>query len=374
MVDDTLTAAGPRSHFSAVATSSASLPDAVEDLLACFVTVEAAALLSLDSALEPLAAAARDAVLAGGKRIRPQFAYWGWRANGGRGPVAAVLPALAALELLHAFALVHDDVMDCSATRRGRPSAHRFLADAHGRSGLGGDPRRFGESAAILVGDLCLVWADRLMAAASVDQSRTAPARHVYDAMRVEAIAGQFLDILGDCSPRWTVDQALRTARLKTAAYTVTRPLQFGAALAGPVAPALSAAYIRYGVAVGEAFQLCDDLLGAFGEPSVTGKPAGDDLLQGRPTVLLQLARARATDQQLAEIEHLIRLAAGNATTATAQRLASLVEATGAPSQVRTMIGQRLDESRRAIEGAPVDPETHDALIQLAETVVWRSA
>jgi geranylgeranyl diphosphate synthase type I len=283
---------------------------------------------------------------------------------------------LASLELLHAFALVHDDVMDRSDTRRGRPSAHRSLAGTHVRTGLGGDPDRFGDSAAILVGDLCLVWADRLIAAASVDPGRITAAREVYDAMRVEAIAGQFLDILGDCTPTWTVEQALRTARLKTAGYTVTRPLHFGAALAGPVAPVISAAFHRYGAAVGEAFQLCDDLLGVFGEPSVTGKPTGDDLVHGKPTVLLQLARARATDCQRDEIEDLIRLAGlgGAAAGVAAHRLADLVRATGAPEVVRAMIDRRLDEGCQAIAAAPIDHGPRQALIQLAAAAARRVA
>jgi geranylgeranyl diphosphate synthase type I len=374
--DDTLTAKDPRPVHTTAQAGSAGLAEAVEDLLVWFLTAEAAALRSLDSSLEHLAGAARNAVLGGGKRLRPQFAYWGWRANGGRGPLVAVLPALASLELLHAFALVHDDVMDRSDTRRGQPSAHRSLAGIHSRAGLGGDPRRFGDSAAILVGDLCLVWADRLMAATSVDPATIGAARHVYDAMRVEAIAGQFLDILGDCAPTWTVERALRTARLKTAAYTVTRPLQFGAALAGPVEPAVSDAFRRYGAALGEAFQLSDDLLGVFGEPSVTGKPVGDDLVHGKATVLLQIARARAAGHQRLEIEYLIRSAdtEGGATEATARRLAELVLATGAAELVRTMIDQRLDDARNAIDEAPIDREPRDALIDLAIAVARRSA
>jgi geranylgeranyl diphosphate synthase type I len=385
VLDDTLTATVPRpvpadpagrvtAEEAMDPAGSEVVADAVEELLERFVHAEVTALATLDPALAPLARTASDAVLGGGKRLRPQFAWWGWRANHGRGQLSAVLPALASLELLHAFALVHDDVMDRSETRRGRPSAHRSLANHHARAGLGGDARRFGDSAAILVGDLCLVWADRLMATAQIDRDRIAAARHVYDAMRIEAIAGQFLDILGECTPRWTVDEALRTARLKTAAYTVARPLQFGAALAGPVASAVSAALTGYGVAVGEAFQLCDDLLGGFGDPAVTGKPAGDDLVQGKSTVLLQTARERAGDHQLVEIEYLIRVAgAGDgASDATAQRLADLVVATGAPELVRTMIDQRLDEARRAIAGGPIDREPREALIRLAATVARR--
>jgi geranylgeranyl diphosphate synthase type I len=338
------------------------LVDTVETELQTFIVTESAALAALDPALDTLAAAVGDAVLGGGKRIRPVFAYWGWRAAGGSGPAAAVVPALAALELLHAFALVHDDVMDCSDTRRGRPTAHRSLADAHRRARLGGDPQRFGESAAILVGDLCLVWADQLMARSAVPTTTLAAARRAYDEMRVEAIAGQFLDILGDGAPVWTVERALRTARLKTAGYTVIRPLQYGAALVGGSPTGLSEKFTRYGVAVGEAFQLRDDLLGAFGDGAVTGKPAGDDLASGKPTVLLQLARSRATARQLAEID------------ARVPHIAEVVRATGAPIVVEDMIDERVSTARRVLDSAPIAAEARAALVRLAESVAWRSS
>jgi geranylgeranyl diphosphate synthase, type I len=344
---------------------------AVEEELAWFVAAECAALTSLDPALEMLASAARDAVLGGGKRIRPLFAYWGWRASGGAAPDAAVLPALASLELLHAFALVHDDVMDRSDTRRGRPSAHRALAGRHEAEGLAGDPARFGDAMAVLVGDLCLVWADRLMSRADVPPDALLTARRAYDGMRIEAIAGQFLDILGEHAPVWTVDRGLRTARLKTASYTVIRPLHFGAGLAGLPDPAVTAAFTRYGVAVGEAFQLRDDLLGAFGEPAITGKPVGDDLVQGKPTVLFQLARARATPRQLSEIDYLT--GPGAARPDAAVRLTGLVHATGAPDIVQQMIELRVADGQRAL-AAGIDETAREALGRLAETMTHRAA
>jgi geranylgeranyl diphosphate synthase, type I len=351
--------------------------DAVETTLTAFLTKECAALVALDPALESLAIAVSDAVLSGGKRLRPQFAYWGWRANGGAEPVEAVRPALAALELLHAFALIHDDVMDRSAMRRGRPTTHRFLASAHSGAGLLGDASRFGQSGAILAGDLCLVWADRLMGQSLVDARRLAAARQAYDRMRIEAVAGQFLDILGDCAPDWSVERALSAARLKTAGYSVVQPLHFGAALAGPTDPSLAAAFTSYGIAVGEAFQLRDDLLGAFGDPAVTGKPVGDDLVQGKATVLLQLARARATAHQRAELDILQRYCAspaGNATPAAAQRLADLVRASGAADAVQQMIADRLQDSSETLGMASLPSDARIALDRLAQAVAWRSA
>lgn len=348
--------------------------EAVETELATFVAGESATLTALDPLLEPLTRTAADAVLGGGKRLRPLFAYWGWRACGAREPVETVLPALAGLELLHAFALVHDDVMDRSDLRRGRPSAHRALAGVHLREGHRGDHHRFGESAAILVGDLCLVWADRLMDRARVPADTLAGARRLYDHMRVEAIAGQYLDILGDSSPAWTVERALRTARLKTAAYTVARPLQFGGALTGRLDPAVGAAFTRYGLAIGEAFQLRDDLLGAFGSPEVTGKPAGQDLIDGKPTVLLQLARAEATEGQLAQIECLLHGGGREPDGVVAGRLADLVEATGAAEMVQKMISERIAAGHQALDAVPLEHRARMALIELADAVAWRSA
>jgi geranylgeranyl diphosphate synthase type I len=352
------------------------LQAAVEDALASFLASEGAVLTALDPALEPLVSTTREAVLGGGKRLRPTFAYWGWR--GVVGPAAdpnPVIPALAALELLHTFALVHDDIMDGSATRRGRPTAHRAFAAAHSRDGLRGEAGDFGTAAAILVGDLCLVWADQLMALAELPAEAVAAARRCYDRMRVEAIAGQFLDVLSGYSEAWPLESALRTARLKTASYTVIRPLHYGAALGDPPGTGfghgrLRQAYTRYGLAVGEAFQLSDDLLGVFGDPALTGKPVGEDAAQRKPTVLLQLARARANRSQALELERLLR--AGPAVDML--RLAALVEETGAAARLGQMITERVTDALWALDRAPIHPQVRSALTELAGMVAWRTA
>ncbi len=205
-------------------------------MLEQFVREESAVLIDLDESLAPLADVAAGAVLSPGKRVRPQFAYWGWRAAGGQPEqLQRVAPALASLELLHAFAVVHDDIMDSSDTRRGLPTAHRRFAAMHADRGLRANADHFGSSMAILTGDLCLVWADRLMSRSSLSAEVLLQARNVYDRMRVETIAGQFLDVLGEASQMWSLRQSMRTIQLKTAAYTVSRPLEFGATLCGPV-------------------------------------------------------------------------------------------------------------------------------------------
>ncbi len=331
------------------------LLDAVEGTLADFLAAQIAVLDAADPALGGLARTARDLVLGGGKRLRPTFAYWGWRGVTPAGePLEPVLPALAALELMHTFALVHDDVMDDSATRRGRPTAHRIFAGlVPAFAGLvPARADRFGTSAAILVGDLCLVWADQLLAGASIPAATLFAVRSCYDRMRVEAVAGQYLDILGETQPEdWSVDRSLLVARLKTAAYTVQRPLQFGLALAGPD-PAVHDAYSRYGLLVGEAFQLRDDLLGVFGDPAVTGKPAGDDLRSGKPTTLLMLARRGAPVEPLAEV----------------------IAATGAPDRVEAMIRERVAEAVAVLAAAPIRADARAALIELAVRATQRPA
>ncbi|WLS46798.1 polyprenyl synthetase family protein [Micromonospora profundi] len=345
------------------------LSTAVNDTLTTFLTAEVESLAQIDAAIGEFAAAARDAVLVGGKRLRSTFAYWGWRgASGGSESLPPVLPALAALELLHTFALVHDDVMDDSATRRGRPTAHVALAAQHVAAGHRGDPDRYGEAAAVLIGDLCMVWADRLLAHTAVPPARLLEVRRCYDQMRVETIAGQYLDVLGENdAANWSVDRALRVARYKTASYTVQRPLLLGTALAGVSTDApLVAAYTRYGLAVGEAFQLRDDLLGVYGDPATTGKPAGDDLRTGKPTTLLMLARQLATPAQ--------RRALDRADTGPVDHLAELVADTGAVARVERMIAERVGDALAALDAAPVDRTARTALTGLATAATDRRA
>ncbi|MEV6599177.1 polyprenyl synthetase family protein [Actinoplanes sp. NPDC051346] len=398
------------------------LVNAVEGTLAEFLSSQIATFDALDPALGRFARTSRDLVLAGGKRLRPTFAYWGWRgAIGTREPIDPVLPALAALELMHTFALVHDDMMDGSATRRGRPTAHRLFAAQHHRGEGLGDPDHFGSTAAILVGDLCLVWADQLLAQAALTTATLFAVRACYDRMRVEAVAGQYLDVLGETQPgEWSLDRALVVARHKTASYTVQRPLQFGLALAGPMRSpktAINDAYHEYGLAIGEAFQLCDDLLGVYGDPDVTGKPAGDDLRTGKPTALLMLAHQLATPAQRAELTRgpertpsrtrartPARTPAGAVNPAdgsggpkppasssplldggrapaschlTEQQIArqkELIAETGAVARVEAMIRRRVDHAVAAIRDAPIHDDARAALTELAITATHRPA
>ena len=308
---------------------------------------------------------------AGGKRLRPQFLCAGWLATASTTPAdantgeqtsvpAAVVRAAAALELIQACALIHDDVIDRSDTRRGQPSVHRSVRKQHADRGWAGDAEHYGVSTALLIGDLALAWADDLFTEALVGLGRNGTgasggsdeALAAWRAMRTEVLAGQLLDlrITADESPdpeRAAAD-AMVVNRYKTAAYTVERPLHLGAALAG-AEPGTVTALRNFGLAIGVAFQLRDDLLGVFGDPTVTGKPAGDDLLEGKKTVLL--ARARAALQ--AEPERRRELESGLGTAllpAEVERLTRLIADTGAPAAIEARIAELFEQGVAALD------------------------
>jgi geranylgeranyl diphosphate synthase type I len=230
--------------------------------------------------------ALRALVMAGGKRLRPVFCHWGFVAAGGEPTDTRIIDAGAAFELLQAFALIHDDVMDGSAVRRGAPAVHRRFADRHAAATWAGESRRFGEGVAILAGDLALVYADLLLP--DGDPGLAA----LWHELRIELNIGQYLDLSGTATGDVDREGARRIARLKSGRYTIERPLQLGALLGGD--PALATALSGYGDPLGEAFQLRDDVLGVFGQEARTGKPVGDDLREGKPTLMLAVVHERA--------------------------------------------------------------------------------
>lgn len=349
---------------------SAVVLSAVEATLAEFLGRQRAEL----SGMEPRLAATVDRIaefLSGGKRIRPGFCWWGWRAGGGRAEVqdcAPVVRVATALELIQACALLHDDLIDRSETRRGRPSVHRAEAKAHADAGWSGDPEHHGASTALLMGDLALAWADDLFVTGAGQLRALERAQPVWHAMRTEVLAGQLLDVITTADPQSDPlaqrDDALSVIRLKTAGYTVTGPLLLGAALAG-AGSQLVERLRRYGQAVGTAFQLRDDLLGVFGDPSMTGKSAGDDLREGKRTVLLALARAdlagRSSSAALAELDALSGTAA---TAAEIDRVREILARTTASAQLEQQIDELVGTGIQALAG--LAPDVTDALRLLA--------
>jgi geranylgeranyl diphosphate synthase type I len=348
---------------------------AVSAALGEFLDRQRSTLAAMDPGLAPVVDEV-CAVAGGGKRLRPLFAYWGWRgardAGSGAGEDdAAVLRAVAALEFVHASALVHDDVMDGAATRRGRPATHVGFADRHAEGDLDGDRGLFGTGAAILVGDLALVWSDELLRCSGISEAALSRARAVWDTMRTEVTAGQYLDLLRAAGGLPGPEGALKVARYKSAGYTVQRPLQLGVAIAG-AGPRTIEACTAIGLPLGEAFQLRDDVLGVFGDPAVTGKSADDDLREGKQTLLVALAEEATDDAGRALLAR--HLGNQDADPSDFDALRQLIVRTGARNLVERRIAEQTELARRAIGEAPLTEDARAALDALAVAATSRNA
>jgi geranylgeranyl diphosphate synthase type I len=338
--------------------------DRVETRIETLLTNEQKRWSEVDTALGDPLEALRHFVAAGGKRLRPAFCACGFVGAGGTVDDPAVINAAAALELVHTFALVHDDIMDGSEIRRGRDAVHRQFARRHEDESWRGPARRFGDGMAILIGDFALVYADMLL--------RGAPeiAQTVFDELRIELCVGQSLDLVGTATARTDAESARRIATYKSGKYTVERPLHLGAALAGrydELADDLSA----IGLPMGEAFQLRDDILGAFGETTVTGKPVGDDLREGKPTPLIAIASARATER---DRDLLAQLGSADLTESDVNALQALFVRTGALEDVEAAIERLVIEARTALATAPLTEVARSWLDELAAYVAWRDS
>lgn len=346
----------------------ADLARRVERELARFLAAERASMGADGPGTEALFEEIERVVGAGGKRLRPVFCSLGYLAAGDDVDDRCIRAA-AALELLHTFAIVHDDVMDRSPSRRGSPASWVHLADVHRRSGWVGEPAGYGLAAAILAGDMALVLADRALLRSGFLEDRLLPAVGRYDRMRVEVVAGQFLDVLA--AHRGAADEAesRRIAVLKSGGYTVEAPVQIGAILGGGD-DELLATLSRYGVALGEAFQLRDDVLGVFGDPTETGKDRDSDLLEGKRTVLLAkaVAGASADDRRFL----LDRLGRPDLTPGELERARTLLEATGALQATLGLVEDLVATARSAL-GRDVVPEPAFSLLaEMAEVVAIR--
>ncbi len=304
-------------------------------------------------------------VLGGGKRLRPSFCHWGFVGAGGSPDDQRIIDAGAALELMHAFALFHDDVMDDAVSRRGTPTTHTVFAGAHADAGWAGESRRFGEGVAILVGDLAFVMADQLLLDAPRD------AWMIWNELRSELNVGQLLDIIGSVRGDRRLDKAERICRYKSGKYTVERPLHLGAVLAAPdraseLLPALSA----YGLPLGDAFQMRDDVMGAFGDEVRTGKPVGGDLREGKPTPLLAMAVAAANAEQRAVLD---AVGSPDLDDDDIVNMQLVIVETGALAALEARIAALTDEAIAAIEIAPITAGSRAELIDMAHYVSWRT-
>jgi len=346
----------------------------VSEALTSFLAGQRAVLRGIGDDLEPCAAAI-ESLLAAGKRLRPAFCYWGWRSAGGE-DCPEILATAAALELLQASALVHDDVIDASDTRRGLPAVHRRFASWHAEAGRSGSAEQFGAGAAILVGDLLLAWANELYASGGLSPAVLHRGASVWATLQTELGAGQFLDLLSQVNASTSVADALRVITYKTAKYTTERPLELGARLAtaGSAAPepaAVMSALARYGAPLGIAFQLRDDVLGVFGDPARTGKPVGGDVSEGKRTVLMAVARQRSSPRQAAILDR--HLGAGDLTGEAVAAVRAVVTETGALAECEDLIAAYRKESVAALDGAPIAIEARAALTTLADVVTDRA-
>lgn len=346
---------GPPASVKAVA-------DAVEARLAGILDAETARWTALTPDLEWPLDALRRLVLAGGKRLRPAFCHWAFVGAGGDPDDPRVVDAGAAFELLHAFALVHDDVMDDSDTRRGLETIHAEFAARHGGTAWGGESRRFGEGVAILVGDLAHVFADRVLPDAGPELDE------VWDELRIELNVGQYLDVLGTARADRDEAGARRIARYKSGKYTIERPLHVGAALAGRYAE-LAGPLSAFGDPLGEAFQLRDDILGVYGDAELTGKPVGADLLEGKPTPLLAVAVERADARQRALLD---RVGRAELSDDDVRSLQQVLEDTGARAAIEASVGHLTRRAVDALSEAPLAPDAAAALVDLAHYVAER--
>src|ERR1022692_1142093 len=361
--------ARPRAVSLALMTSGGAtlgyIQDRVGRALHDFLQVQRPVLLGAGQELGP-GLDALTSLLAGGKRLRAAFCYWGWRGACGE-DCPQILAAAAALELLHSSALVHDDVMDGSDSRRGQPSLHRQFANRHAAQRWHGSPEAFGAAAAILLGDLLLAWTDQMFQASGLPPEALRRGQTVLGLMRTEVMAGQYLDLLGQAAGDETLASALRVVEYKTAKYTIERPLQLGAVLAADTGPADrpgNATATAYGLPLGVAFQLRDDILGLFGDPAQTGKPSGDDVREGKRSVLLAITRARASARQGAIIDR--RLGDPYLDEAGVAEIRAVIVGTGALAECELMIDRHVAQALSALDAAPITGEAKAALAELA--------
>jgi geranylgeranyl diphosphate synthase type I len=341
----------------------------VQAALVGFLDEQAERLAPLGDDAARLLAEAR-AIVSGGKRFRAAFCYWGFHSVAGltEADDDALVRACASLELLHASALVHDDYMDASDTRRGRPATHRGFAAEHRGDGWRGDPEQYGASAAILLGDLLLSWSDELLRRCGLPLERVVAALDVFDRCRSEVITGQFLDVSVQARGVADVNAAMRVLRYKSAKYSIERPLHIGATLAGASEAQLDD-LSAFGLPLGEAFQLRDDLLGVFGDPSTTGKPAGDDLVEGKRTVLVALALDGAPADDAARLDAAVGAALTEDQVAELRRI---IDSSGAHQQVEQVIEELADRATAALGRADLDAAARDVLGQLATAATHR--
>lgn len=345
-----------------------SLRQAINASLTEFVDRENAYLTSIGSELVPVASALKNFLVNSGKRFRPLFAAAGFVGSGGSLDQASI-NAISSIELVHVCALIHDDVMDGSDTRRGAPAIHKLFEKMHNDQRLSGSAEQFGVASAILLGDLAMVWASKALHESEMDSQALTRAFPLYDEMRVELMAGQYLDVYEQAFASESVERSLKVARYKSGKYSIERPLHFGSALASG---ANMDAYTGYGIPLGEAFQLRDDLLGVFGNPEQTGKPAGDDLREGKRTVLIAATMERASSEEKSFINSL--LGKPDLDLASVEKIRTIMQKVGAVDFVEELISKMTQDALQALETPTITSDAREFLKHMADVATKRSA
>ena len=349
-------------------TSLNSVRTEIEDSLTFFVKGKAEKLNNIDEYLQPISKSLSEYILAGGKRFRPVFAYLGFLGAGGAAD-PKIARACAALELVHVCALIHDDLMDGSDTRRNRQSIHREFENYHDEAKYFGSSENYGASVAILLGDLSLVWSDELLFSSGIATEQLNQALPIFYDMREELMAGQYLDVLESVIGKSSKSRSSKIAQLKSGKYSIERPLQFGAALSG-ANPKLLDDFSKFGLALGEAFQLRDDLLGIFGEPNVTGKPSGDDIREGKRTLLIALTLDRCNEPE----RRLLEKSLGEKTldNSAIAEIQELISRCGAKGECERLIAELFDQSMENLEKSDCIDEIKALLAEMAKAATQR--
>ncbi len=326
-----------------------------------------------------------SALMSGGKRFRALFCYWSWAGflkyqlseTENENALKGMIGICAALEMFHAAALVHDDLIDQSDTRRGQPSVHKRFESLHQSNEWSGVPSRFGQAGSILIGDLLLSWSSEMFGNAlqySPDKASEIACRTEFSHMRSEIMAGQYLDVLEENAgaqrdPAEAVARATQVMIYKTAKYSIEAPLLIGAAFAG-ASDSDRELIEAFAIPLGLAFQLRDDILGVFGDPQVTGKPAGDDLREGKHTVLIGLTREVLTGSVRKVFDDM--LAARELSDDQIAFLQQTIVGSGALKKTETRIEEFGKQALDALAQMPLEQTAKRALKELANLVMNR--
>ena len=340
----------------------ASLRSSIEVELTSFIQSEIEILNEIDGQLNFVGQALSDYILGGGKRIRPIFSIVGYLGAGGE-ISDPIIRAVSCLEYLQACALIHDDLIDGSDSRRGKPSIHKLFEEGNNAS--------FGSAAAILLGDLALVWSDKCLHQSGITSESLLAVNPIHDLMRVEVMAGQYLDVLEQNSNSHSVERSLKIARYKSGKYTIERPLHFGAALATPKnLNDIYSIYSEYGLPLGEAFQMRDDILGVFGDPKETGKPAGDDLREGKRTALIAYTYERTNPAGKKILDE--KLGMPELSIDSINDIRGVINESGARDHVEDLIEKLAEEALDAINRDEITPIAKKLLNEMVSIATKR--